>query len=47
MSFRVDELCRSKDVKPKASSVIDVAKLLDKSKERLEFMSVRLEGSET
>jgi hypothetical protein len=43
ISFRVDELCRSKDVKPKASSEIDVAKLLDKSSERLESMSVRLE----
>ena len=35
ISFRVDELCRSREVEPTASSMIDVAKVIEKSNDRV------------
>ena len=35
ISFRVDELCRSREVEPIASSMIDVAKVMEKSNDRV------------
>ena len=35
ISFRVDELCRTREVEPTASSMIDVARVMEKSNDRV------------